>query len=119
MKRSSISMLVFAVYMACLSVGFILFPNSIIPLLGFEKVSDFWIRILGYVLGVLAFYYVMAIREQATNFYKWTVVGRMPIFFVWTAFVIAGAPPILLLFGLFESGCGIWTGLALRSEKSG
>ena len=119
MKQSSISMLAFAAYMAAFGVVFVFFPNPVITLLGFEKVGDVWIRILGYVLGALAFYYVMAVREEATNFYRWTVYGRTPLLLFYIAFVLFGiAPPILILIGVIESGSGVWTALALRSEKS-
>ncbi|HWR71815.1 MAG TPA: hypothetical protein VN604_01455 [Nitrospirota bacterium] len=62
MRRSSFSMLVFAVYMGILCVAFLLFPAPFVMFFGF-------------------------------------------------------APPILLVFGTFESGCAVWTGLALRRER--
>ena len=111
-------MLVFALYMACLGVTFLFFPNPAITLLGFAKVTDVWIRILGYILSGLSFYYVMAVREEATNFYRWTIPARLPLFPVFLAFFVQGlAPPTILIFGAVDTGCAIWTGLALRSER--
>ena len=117
MKQSSLSMLVFAVYMAGLCVAFLFFPKPFVTFFGFAPPDELWIRIFGLVLGILAFYYVMAIREHDIQFYRWTAYGRLVLFPGFVVFVAFGfAPPILLAFGAFESGCGVWTGLAVRRE---
>ena len=55
--------------------------------------------------------------EHDVHFYRWTAYGRLALFPGNVAFVLLGvAPPILLAIGAFESGCGVWTGLALRRE---
>jgi hypothetical protein len=118
MNQSSISMVFSAIYTACLSIAFIFFPDPVIALLGFHGGSDAWVRIVGYFLGVLAFYYAAAVREHSTGFERGTVWARVPALLFWSAFVVAGvAPPVLLLWGGVESACGIWTGLALRKER--
>ena len=117
MKQSSLSMLVFAVYMGALCIAFLLFPAPFVTFLGFATPDPLWIRIFGLVLGILAFYYGMAIREQAFRFYYWTFLGRLALFPGFLVFVILGiAPRVLLLLGAFDSGCAIWTGLALHRE---
>jgi hypothetical protein len=119
MKNSTLSMLVFASYLAVLGILFAIIPNTVITLFGFDPVTDVWIRIMGMILVILAYYYSMAIKEQATNFYRWTAYGRFPIFFVLLAFVLLDlAPPILILFGAFDTSCAIWTGLALKREAA-
>lgn len=117
MKMSSLSMAVFAIYLGFLGVAFIAFPNPVIAIFGFPETQEVWIRILGYVLGALSFYYIMAIREDATHFYRWTVYGRLPIFPVFSILTFLGiTPPVILLFATFDTGCALWTGLALRKE---
>ncbi len=117
MNQSTLSMLVFAIYMAILSIAFVLIPAPFVTFFGFATPDPLWIRIFGVVLGILAFYYLMAIREQAFRFYYWTSLGRLALLPAFAVFVAAGiAPWIALLFGLFESGCAIWTGIALRRE---
>lgn len=117
MKQSSLSMLVFAVYMAVLCVAFLFFPAPFVMFFGFERPDPLWIRIFGLVLGILAFYYVMAIRERAMRFYYWTFLGRLALLPAYVVFVLAGiAPWIAIAFGIFETGCAIWTGIALRRE---
>jgi hypothetical protein len=118
MKMSSISMVVFAGYLACLGVIFVLSPNPVIALFGFPPTTDVWIRILGYVLAALAFYYFMAVRENAESFYRWSVYARLPVLPTFAAFVLAGVgPPIILLFGTFDTGFALWTWRALKKER--
>jgi hypothetical protein len=118
MKMSNVSMVVFAIYLAALALAFVFFPNPIITLFGFQPTSEVWIRILGYVLGALAFYYAMAVRADAKDFYRWTVYARLPILPTFAAFVLAGVGPwVILLFGAFDTSCAIWTWRALNNEQ--
>lgn len=118
MNKSTLSIVIFGVYMSILGLLFITIPNQVMTLFGLEPVTDIWIRIVGLLLVILGFYYFMAIKEKAYNFYKWTVYGRFPIFFVFLGFVLLDlAPPILILFGAFDTGCAIWTGIMLKKES--
>ena len=119
MKQSTLSMLVFAIYMAILCVVFIFFPVKFTALFGLDRPDGLWIRIFGMVLGILSFYYIMAIREHNKSFYLWTFYGRLAIFPTLTIFFLLGlAPPIVMLFGAWDTSCGIWTGIALRREMN-
>ena len=116
MKSSALSMCVFASYMAVLSIILIFYPKAFL-LLGFEDVSGPFVPTLGYVIGALSFFYFMAIREQAKNFYRWTVIARMPLFpFFVLLVVIDIAPPIMILIGAWDSGCALWTRYALKHD---
>jgi hypothetical protein len=111
-------MKVFAIYLSILSF-LLLFCPSIFLMLGFENVSTPWVPTLGYIVGALAFFYFMAIREDAKNFYSWTTFARFPLILFFIALVAFGkAPPIMLLIGVIDTGCGIWTSAALQYEKS-
>ena len=118
MKMSSISMVVFALYLFCLGLIFVLIPNPVIALFGFPPTNEVWIRILGYVLAALGFYFFMAVRENSESFYRWSVYARLPILPTFAAFVFSGiGPPIILLFGTFDTLCAIWTWRALKKEQ--
>jgi hypothetical protein len=111
-------MLVFAVYLGVLCVGFLLFPAPLVTFFGFSTPDPLWIRILGVVVGILAFFCLMAIREEAFQFYQWSSLSRLVLLPASLAFVLLDiAPPILIVFWTFETGCGIWTGLALHRER--
>jgi hypothetical protein len=110
-------MKVFAVYLTILSFLLLFWP-PIFLLLGFEEVSTPWVPILGYIVGALAFFYFMAVRENAKNVYAWTTYARFPLIFFFAALVASGkAPPIMLLVGLIDTGCAIWTSIALKHER--
>ena len=111
-------MAVFAAYLICLGLTFVFIPNPVIAFFGIPPTTEVWIRILGYILAALAFYCFMAVRENAENFFRWSVYARLPILPAFAAFVFAGiGPPIILLFGAFDTGCAIWTWRAMKKEQ--
>jgi hypothetical protein len=117
MKHSTLSMLVFCLYMAGLAVALVAIPGPFLGLFGFSPPDGLWVRMFGLTLGILAFFYARAIRAGDLRFYSWTAQARLILLPAFTLFVVVGlAPPVLLLFGFFDTGCAIWTGLALRSE---
>ncbi len=117
MKDSTLSMKVFAVYLSILSASLLFWP-SVFLLLGFENISAPWVPTLGYIVGALAFFYFMSVRENARNFYAWTTYARFPLILFFAALVVSGkAPPIMLLVGLIDTGCAIWTSIALQHER--
>ncbi len=116
MTKSSLSILVFAIYLASLSVAFVFFPNRFIMLFGFEETTEIWINILGFIVGVLAFYFFMALLDDTTHFYRWTVYARLSTLPVFIAFVLLGmAPPVLILFGIIDAVCALWTALGIKA----
>lgn len=117
MKKSSFSILLFGIYLAGLSIAFIFFPNTFITLFGFNETTEVWIRILGYILGVLSFYFLMATVENIVAFYRWTIYARLMTLPTFSVFVFLDmAPPALLLFGTVDALSAIWTGLMLIQE---
>jgi len=117
-KDSTLSMKVFAGYLATLSFLLLFWPSLFLTL-GFENISGPWVPTLGYIVGALAFFYFMAIRENAKNFYAWTAIARLPLLLFFIVLVALGmAPPIMLLIGVIDTGCAIWTALALKNERT-
>ena len=116
----SATLRVFAAYLGVLAVAFVFIPERVLPWIGFDPPGDFWIRILGGILFILAAYYVLAARAGDSRFARWTVWGRLPLLPFYACLVsFADAPPTLLAVGVFESGCGIWTWWTLRRAVSG
>lgn len=117
MKNSTLSMNVFAVYLAVLSFILLFWPSLLLKL-GFENISNPWVPTIGYIVGALAFYFFMAARAQAKNFYAWTAAARLPLFLFFGVLVARGmAPPVMLLIGAIDTGCAAWTAIALRNER--
>lgn len=117
MKNSTISMLVFAIYMSGMSLCLILYPELFLWL-GFADITGPFVPTLGYVVGALAFFYFMAIRAELTQFYQWTVYARAPLIGFFSLLVyLKIAPPIMLLIGFWDTGCAFWTAYSLRRER--
>jgi len=116
MSRAAKSLLVFAGYVALTGTGFLLVPNILLPLLGSSTTTEPWIRVVGLLVLVLAYYYARAAGNELTEFLRWTVYGRGAVFVGFGALVVLRlAPPTLLVFGVVDLLGAIWTHTALRS----
>jgi hypothetical protein len=101
-----------------LGVTLITTPNSLLAWFGFATTTEPWIRIVGMLLLVLAFYCWRAAVEHVGRFIVWSVWARGAVPVVFTAYVLLGwAERTLLLLGLVDLAGACWTALALRSES--
>lgn len=117
MKKSSTSILVFGVYLIGMGLGLTLVPNVVLGTLGFPATDEIWVRVLGVVTLVLAFYYISAARADLKTFAQWTVPARIGVFVAFTAFVMAGfAGPVMVVLGSVDLLGALWTGWALKAE---
>ena len=119
MLRPAVTLRFFATYLLVLGLGFAAAPQIVLPWFGFPAPADYWVRVLGGILLILAYYYLAAARSTDLEFARRSVLGRLPLVFFYAALVaFAGAPRVLVIVGLFESGCGVWTWLALRRKDA-
>lgn len=118
MKKSSTSILVFGLYLVGMGLGLAAIPNLVLGMLGFPATDEIWIRVLGVVTLVLAYYYISAARADLKTFAQWTVPARIGVFAAFTAFVVLGfVGPVMILLGSVDLLGALWTGWALRAEK--
>jgi hypothetical protein len=118
MNKSSTSLLVFGAYLIGMGAGLVVMPNTVLGLLGLPPTNEIWIRVLGVVTLVLAFYYIQASRADLRSFAGWTVPARVAVFLFLTGFVLVGwAGPIMIVLGSVDLLGAVWTGWALRAEK--
>ncbi len=118
MKRTSTTLLVFGVYLVGMGLGLVGLPSLVLGALGFPATSDVWVRVVGVLASVLAFYYISAARADLRTFAQWTVPARIGVFIAFTLFVVMGlAGPVMILLGLVDLLGALWTGWALRAEK--
>lgn len=66
MKQGTLSMQVFAIYMAILCVVFIVFPNNFAALFKLGPPDGLWIRIRGMVLGIIDSSQALGRRQLVT-----------------------------------------------------
>ena len=114
MSPSAISIFVFGIYIVLVGAGFLFIPNTVLPIFKFPKTNEPWVRILGVVVVVLGFYYVIAGQNELTPFFWATVVGRFAVLISFLVIVVTKkAPPMLITFGVIDAVGGIWTLLTL------
>ena len=119
MTRAAVSVLVFGFYLVALGVGLVMVPNPLLTLFGLPAISDVWIRVVGMLVLLLAYYYVQAARHGVTPFFSLTVHARSAVILFFAGFVALGlAKPMLLAFGLVDLAGAIWTWRALSAPTA-
>ncbi|UCG26986.1 MAG: hypothetical protein JSV24_08395 [Bacteroidales bacterium] len=114
MSASAISILVFGIYIVIVGTGFLFIPNKILPLFKFPETSEPWIRIMGIIVAIIGFYYIIAALNELTPFFWATVVGRFAILVGFILLVVTRkAQPMLIGFGVVDAARGFWTLLVL------
>ena len=109
---------VFAGYLVLLAITLLVMPNLLLTTFGIPPTSEVWIRIVGVLALILAYYYVQAARKEMMDFFRWTVQARATVIVFFVAFVFLGlVKPVLILFGAIDLAGAIWTALALRSSR--
>jgi hypothetical protein len=118
MTKSSLSLLVFGIYLIGMGAGLVVMPNLILGILGLPLTNEIWIHVLGVVVLALAFYYLQAARANLRSFAEWSIPPRVAVFLFFTGFVLVGwVGPILIGLGSVDLLGAVWTSWALRAEK--
>lgn len=119
MSKSATSVFAAGVYHAVLGAVLVIDPNFLLNLLGFPVTSEIWVRVVGMTLFALAFYDIRAAQSEMVDFFRWTVLARLPAMVCFALFVLVGfAKPAFMVFGVVELLGALWTALALRSPKA-
>ncbi len=114
MSPSAISIFVFGIYIVLVGAGFLFIPNTVLPIFKFPKTNEPWIRILGIIVVILGFYYIVAAQNELTPFFWATVVGRFAVLISFIVLVvIKKAQPMLIMFGVIDAAGGLWTLLTM------
>lgn len=118
MSHPARSITVFAGYLVLLGLTLLVAPNLLLTTFGIPPTSEVWIRIVGVLVLILAFYYAQTARREMTDFFRWTVPARSAVIVFFIVFVFLGwAKPVLILFGAIDLAGAIWTFMALRSSR--
>ena len=119
MSNAAKSVLVFGIYLVVIGLGFLVVPNTPLGLVGFPATNEPWIRVMGMLLLILAYFYIQAARSEMQPFFRWTVHERPLVLVCFIVLVALGlAQPMLIMFGVVDLLGAIWTGLALRSSQT-
>jgi len=118
MSKAARSLFVFGIYLIALGLLLLIAPNTLITLFGLPETHDVWIRVVGMLLVLLAFYNVQAARHELVSFFQWSIIARASVILFFAVFVLLNwVKPILLLFGFVDLAGALWTQLALRQDR--
>lgn len=105
----------FGVYLLGLGAILIFIPNVLLNIFGIAATNEVWIRVVGMLAWLLAFYYFRTSLRDTRTFFQDSVYVRSSVIVFFIVFVLAGwAPPALILFGVIDLLGAIWTAWALR-----
>lgn len=119
MSRIALSAFVWGVYLVGAGLGFLIFPNLVLPIFGFPTTSEVWIRVVGLLVAVLGGYYLFAAFNRVIPFIRVTVPGRL-VFAFGIVFLVASrlADPSLLIFGALDAVGALWTWTVLTRQPA-
>jgi hypothetical protein len=111
------SLVVFGWYLAVLGAVLVLAPNLLLRAFLLPATGEPWIRVVGVLVLVIAYFDARMGREGFLPYARFTVHARVAVLVLFVAFAIAGvAPPILILFGAIDFAGAVWTAAALRKD---
>ncbi len=114
MNPTELSIFIFGIYLIVVAAGFLFMPNAILPLFKMPKTQEQWIRVMAIIIGVLAYYYIVAAMNDLTPIFWATVYGRFGVLIAFVGLVLGKkAKPPLIMFGVIDAAGAVWTLLTL------
>jgi len=118
MSAAAKTIFYFAIYLAGLGLIFLVVPNTLLSLFKLPTTTEVWIRVIGMLVLIMAFYYWNVAKSDLITFIRWTVPARAVVILFLTAFVLLKmAPPNLIMFGVVDLLAALWTRQALSKVK--
>ncbi len=119
MSKSAFSVKIFGIYVMLLGLALVLFPNLLLSLFSIPPTYEVWIRVVGVLAFNIGVYYWVAAKCEAKAFFMSTVYSRTLVLLAFASFAALGlVSPVIVLFGCVDFAGGIWTWMALRSERA-
>jgi len=110
--------LVFGLYLSILALGFLIFPNTVLSLLGLLQTNEVWVRVVGMLLLGLSYYYIQMARLEFKPFFRFSTQARALVIVFFIVFYLLDFTKVgLLILGGIDFLAALWTALALRSES--
>jgi hypothetical protein len=117
-SRAALSVRIFAFYLLSLGAVLLLVPNWLLALFALPTTTEVWIRVVGMLVILLAYYYHRASSHGWVEFYRATVHARTLVLVCFTGFVLLGmAPPVLIVFGAVDAAAAAWTAWCLARDQ--
>lgn len=116
MSPAARSVHVFGLYLVAVGLVALGVPNVLFAVVGVPETDEPWIRVLGAVVVVLGFYYLVAARHHLVAMFSATVAGRVAAGISLITIVSLWGYWTAVVFGVVDVLGAIWTFLALRRE---
>lgn len=117
MSHPAKSVFAFGIYELMIGCGLMIIPNTLLVFFGFHGTTEVWIRVIGVLACLFAFFDFQAARYELTDYFRWSVYTRSSVILFFIVFVLSGlSNSRLILFGSIDLIGAIWTALALRKE---
>jgi len=111
----------FGMYLVVIGLLLLFFPKLPMTILNLDTGSEqslAWIRILGMLVLIYAYYYIRLSRAEVTLFFRLTVHTRALVPVVFAILILAGVlKPILMLFALGDFLGALWTFLMFHRTR--
>lgn len=118
MSNGAISILAFGVYLCSGGLLLLFAPDQVCRLLSMAPPQGAWIRIVGMLILILAFYCWRAAREEDMAFMRWTVYTRPTTILFLSWFVARGwIEPVVLVFGAVDLAATVWTLVTISGRR--
>ena len=115
MSPAARSLQAFGLYLCLLGPGLLIAPGPVLAPFGLAAPQEVWVRVAGVLAVVVGAYYLIAARHEIVPLMQASVVARFGVLVAFAGLVLlAGAPPVLVVFGLVDAAAAVWTALALR-----
>jgi hypothetical protein len=119
MKQIKTAMYAQILYMLGMGAGLVFIPKLILPIFGFDAPQEIWVRVLGALALLLAYYYAVCVRAEFLPFIRATIVGRYAFCAVLAVFgILKMAPAGIFIFAAAETALAVWAHVALNKLKN-
>lgn len=117
MSRAARTVHLHGIYLAAVGLTLIVIPNVLLDVLRIPPTDQPWIRILGLVVAALAYFHVVAARNELTAFFRASVVVRVLVGVADIVIVALWGYWLALAFGLVDIASALWTRSALTDNQ--
>ena len=115
MTPAAKSVYYFGFYLYLVSATLIFIPNILLGVLGIPLTNEVWIRVLGVLVGLIAFYYHQSGAKNISAFFPLTIPTRIIVLISFILFaVLKMASPMLVGFGAVDFAGAMWTMMVLK-----
>lgn len=118
MKKSSKTVYYFGIYLFFVSITLMVAPNFFLSNFMLPTTNEVWIRVVGVTVFSIAYYYIVAAKNNYTQLIQATVFVRFFVLFTFSCFVAMKlVSPIFISMGVIDFVAAIWTQIELNKEK--